>query len=281
MTVSYNFDWENGGYQIDENGDQYFGIKAGTTAAISYNLFADDARRNGKEFKLIFKTTNVAKANATFLSCENGGIGLQMNVHEAYIKSSAKSLYVPYSEEDIIEWEFNISKDSDIPIIMSYEDGTPCRPMSYTSDHSFTQETPVAITIGSTDCDVLIYRMKAYNASLTSKAILSNFITDARTATDMVNRYKRNQIYDENQMLTPEHLAEARPDMRIIMIEAPHFTNNKKDFIKDTTVRCIYKNGDAKLDNWTFTNTYHSGRTNLAPCIWKHIHKIRGRKREP
>lgn len=260
MTVSDNFDWENGGYQIDENGDQYFGIKAGTTAAISYNLFADDARRNGKEFKLIFKTTNVAKANATFLSCENGGIGLQMNVHEAYIKSSAKSLYVPYSEEDIIEWEFNISKDSDIPIIMSYEDGTPCRPMSYTSDHSFTQETPVAITIGSTDCDVLIYRMKAYNASLTSKAILSNFITDARTATDMVNRYKRNQIYDENQMLTPEHLAEARPDMRIIMIEAPHFTNNKKDFIKDTTVRCIYKNGDAKLDNWTFTNAYHSGQ---------------------
>lgn len=260
MTVSDNFDWENGGYQIDENGDQYFGIKAGTTAAISYNLFVDDARRNGKEFKLIFKTTNVAKANATFLSCENGGIGLQMNVHEAYIKSSAKSLYVPYSEEDIIEWEFNISKDSDIPIVMSYEDGTPCRPMSYTSDYSFTQETPVAITIGSTDCDVLIYRMKAYNVSLTSKAILSNFITDARTATDMVNRYKRNQIYDENQMLTPEHLAEACPDMRIIMIEAPHFTNNKKDFVKDTTIRCIYKNGDAKLDNWTFTNTYHSGQ---------------------
>lgn len=260
MTVSDNFDWENGGYQIDENGDQYFGIKAGTTAAISYNLFADDARRNGKEFKLIFKTTNVAKANATFLSCENGGIGLQMNVHEAYIKSSAKSLYIPYSEEDIIEWEFNISKDSDIPIVMSYEDGTPCRPMSYTSDHSFTQETPVAITIGSTDCDVLIYRMKAYNASLTSKAILSNFITDARTATDMVNRYKRNQIYDENQMLTPEHLAKARPDTRVIMIEAPHFTNDKKDYVKNTSMECVYKNGDPIWDNWKFENCFHAGQ---------------------
>ena len=260
MTVSDNFDWENGGYQIDENGDQYFGIKAGTTAAISYNLFADDARRNGKEFKLIFKTTNVAKANATFLSCENGGIGLQMNVHEAYIKSSAKSLYVPYSEEDIIEWEFNISKDSDIPIIISYEDGTPCRPMSYTSDYSFTQETPVAITIGSTDCDVLIYRMKAYNASLTSKAILSNFITDARTATDMVNRYKRNQIYDENQMLTPEHLAKARPDTRVIMIEAPHFTNDKKDYVKNTSMECVYKNGDPIWDNWKFENCFHAGQ---------------------
>ena len=260
MSVSDDFDWANGGYQIDENGDQYFCVKAGTKAIISYNLFADDARRNGKEFKLIFKTTNVARADATFLSCVADEIGLQMNVHEAYIKSSAKSLYVPYSEEDIIEWEFNINKDTDIPIIMSYEDGTPCRPMSYTSDYSFTQESPVGITIGSDDCDVLIYRMKAYNTSLSSQAILTNFICDARTATEMINRYKRNQIYDENQSLTPEHLAEACPDMRIIMIDAPHFTNNKKDFVKNTTVRCIYKNGDQTLDNWTFENAYHSGQ---------------------
>ena len=263
MTVSENFDWENGGYQIDENGDQYFGIKAGTYATISYNLFADDARRNGKEFKFIFKTSNVAKSSATFLTCQSGDttqIGLQMNVHEAYIKSSAKSLYVPYSEEDIIEWEFNISKDTDIPIVMSYEDGTPCRPMSYTSDYSFTQENPVPITIGCNDCDVAIYRMKAYNTSLTTKAILSNFIADARTATEMIDRFKRNQIYDENQMLTPEHLSEACPNMRIIMIEAPHFTNNKKDFVKNTTVKCLYNNGDPTLDNWTFENAYHSGQ---------------------
>ena len=260
MTVSDNFDWENGGYQIDENGDQYFGIKAGTSATISYNLFADDARRNGKEFKLIFKTDNVSKSDATFLTCQSANIGLQMNVHEAYIKSSAKSLYVPYSEGDIIEWEFNIAKDTDIPIVMSYEDGTPCRPMSYTSDHSFTQETPVPITIGSPDCDVLIYRMKAYNTSLSSEAILSNFIADARTATEIVARYRRNQIYDENNALTPESVADACPNIRVIKIEAPYFTNNKKDFVKNTSVECIYKNGDAVLDNWKFINMYHSGQ---------------------
>lgn len=263
MTVSDNFDWVNGGYQIDENGDQYFCVKAGTSAVISYNLFADDAKRNGKEFKLVFKTTNVAKSDATFLTCQSGDtaeIGLQMNVHEAYIKANAKSLYIPYSEEDIIEWEFNINKDTDIPIVMSYEDGTPCRPMSYTSDYSFTQENPVPITIGSPDCDVMIYRMKAYSTSLTSSAILSNFIADARTASEMIDRYNRNQIYDENNMLTPESVAAACPDMRVIKIEAPHFTNNKKDFVGNTSVECIYKNGDAVLDNWKFTNIYHAGQ---------------------
>lgn len=267
MTVSDNFDWVNGGYQIDENGDQYFCVKAGTSAVISYNLFADDARRNGKEFKLVFKTTNVAKSDATFLTCQSGDtseIGLQMNVHEAYIKSNAKSLYIPYSEEDIIEWEFNINKDTEIPIVMSYEDGTPCRPMSYTSDYSFTQENPVPITIGSSDCDVMIYRMKAYSTSLTSSAILSNFIADARTASEMIDRYNRNQIYDENNLLTPESVAAACPDMRVIKIEAPHFTNNKKDFVGNTSFECIYKNGDQVLDNWKFANCYHSGRT--TPC---------------
>ena len=267
MTVSDNFDWVNGGYQIDDNGDQYFGVKAGTSAVISYNLFADDAKQFGKEFKLIFKATNVAKSDATFLTCQSGTtsqIGLQMNVHEAYIKANAKSLYVPYSEEDVIEWEFNISKDTDIPIVMSYEDGTPCRPMSYTSDYSFTQDSPVPITIGSPDCDVLIYRMKAYNTSLTSSAILSNFIADARTASEMIDRYTRNQIYDENKLLTPESVAAACPDMRVIKVEAPHFTNNKKDFVGNTSFECVYKNGDPVLDNWKFTNCYHSGRT--TPC---------------
>lgn len=260
MTVSDNFDWVTGGYQIDENGDQYFGIKSGTSAIINYNLFADDARKNGKEFKVVFKTENVRKSDATFLTCESDGIGLQMNVHEAYIKSNVKSLYDPYSEEDIIEFEFNINKDTDITTVMTYEDGTPCRPMSYTSDYSFTQTIPVPITIGSPDCDVRIYRMKAYSSSLSNSAILSNFIADARNATEMIERYNRNQIYDENNQLTPESVAEARPDLRVIKIECPYFTNGKKDFIKNVSWEHIYKNGDPVYDNWKYTNCYLSGQ---------------------
>lgn len=264
MTVSDNFDWIGGGYQIDENGNQYFCIKAGTTAQIDYHLFADDAKRDGKEFKMIFKSTNVGRADATFLTCvdgEDAKIGLEMNVHEAYVHASAGNLYLPYSEEDVIEFEFNINKDTDsIPMVMGYEDGVSTRPMVYTSSHNFTQTNPKVITLGSEYCDLHVYRMKVYNTSLTDRGILNNFIADAGDAQEMIDRYNRNQIYDENMQLTPDILATKCPHLRIIKIEAPHFTNNKSDKVTGTTIQHIYKNGDAVLDNWTAYNSQHSGQ---------------------
>ena len=260
MTVSDNFDWVNGGYQIDENGDQYFCVKSGTNAVINYNLFADDPKRNGKEFKVVFKTTNVKNRNTSFISCMNNNIGLDMKVESANIYSSNNSLYSPYCEEDIIEFEFNINKDTDIPMALTYEDGVGNRPMIYTSDASFIQTAPQPITIGSVDCDVYIYRMKAYSNSLSDSDILSNFIADARNADEMVSRYNRNQIYDENGLLDPYVLAEKCPDLRVILVDAPWFTNDKSNKVDDTIITMIYKNGDPILDNWICTGARHSGQ---------------------
>ena len=260
MSVSDNFDWVNGGYQHDENGDQYFCVKAGTSATIDYQLFADDAKVNGKEFKVVFKTTNIKKRDTSFISCMDNNIGLDMKVESANIYSSNNSLYSPYCEEDIIEFEFNINKSNDIPMVLTYEDGVGNRPMIYTSDASFWQSTPQPITIGCDNCDVHIYRMKAYTRSLSDSDILSNFIADARNADEMIARYNRNQIYDENNLLSPEVLAEKCPDLRIVMIDAPWFTNDKDNKVEDTTIRMIYKNGDQILDNWTCNGAKHSGQ---------------------
>jgi hypothetical protein len=268
MTVSPNFDWTNGGYIIDGSEGPCFCIKAGSTATIDYKLFADDAKKLGKEFKLVFKTRNVADPEATFLSCVDNTtnrdhIGIKMNVHNAYIYGQSKNLELSYSEEDVIEFEFNISKDTEkVPMVMGYEDGVPSRPMVYNATHSFTQHNPQEITLGSPDCDILIYRFKVYNTSLTSTEILNNFIIDARTTDEMISRYTRNQIYDKenNNKLTPEALAEKCPWLRVYKLSAPHFTNSKDDKVADTTIQQLYKNGDPILDNWTCYGAQHSGQ---------------------
>ena len=270
MNVSPNFDWVNGGYQTDENGDQYFCIRAGTWVEVDHMLFADDAKKNGKEMKLVFKTTNVATSNATFLSCMDNTtgsnhIGIQMNVHEAFIYGqSGQPLHLPYSEEDIIEFEFNISKKTDAtPIVMGYEDGVSTCAMIYDDSHNFTQKTAKVITLGSDDCDLHIYRFKAYDTSLSASGILNNFIADARNAEEMIQRYERNQIYNKDTgKLDPDDLAEKCPWLRIIKISAPHFTTGKKYPVNNTTFEYLYEDGknNGALSYWKATDAVHVGQ---------------------
>lgn len=279
MTLSENFDWVNGGYKLDANSDQYFLIKAGTTATINYELFGDDAKQTGKEFKLVFKTQNVADGETVILDClseveiadaDSGEtsleqIGFQMKAHEATIYAKSESLPLPYAEEEIIEFEFNIAQqDEPVPMVMGYEDGVSTRPMIYDSTHSFQQRAGYKkqIVIGSEACDILIYRFKVYNVSLSDEDILANFITDARNADEMISRFDRNEIYDpeNNFQLTPEYLAEVCPWLRVIKIECPRFTTDKSDYVGETKIEMIYKNGDPVLDNWYTEDSVHSGQ---------------------
>ena len=269
LTVSENFDWENGGYQVDSDGNQYFLVKSGTRAYISHNLFGTDPKQDGAEFKVIFMTQNVRDKDAVFLTClppdTENKVGLEMKVHEANVYTSTDELNTQYSEEDIIEFEYNINAlNSEITdatsFIMSYEDGVAARPLMFDDAHRIYQYNAAPITIGSDDCDVLIYRMKSYSSALTDSNILANFIADARDSETMIARYERNQIYNENNELTPESVAAACPDLKVIKISCPHFTTSKTDFVKYTNVECVHINGDPVLDNWTYTNGYHAGQ---------------------
>lgn len=325
MTVSQNFDWANGGYRTDENGDTYFLIKAGTRAMINYKMFAGGIDGNpsvvGGEMKIVFMTENVQDANATWFTnvetttAEIDGntvttnVGIQMNVHEGWLKTNNASdsdveegegegaetiaatntyLYMPYSEEDIIEMDINIDvldreDETAKAFVMAYEDGVPSKAYVYDSGDRFYQYTPQDITIGSDYCDVRIYRLKIYSTSLTTNGIMRNFIADSRNSDTMLARYDRNAIYYNREtnkytpysgegVLDPEKLAPIIPNVKILMLDTDHFTTSKKTFVK-SSLRCIHASGgtvyegDPYYDNWYFEKGYHAGRTSLAHCV--------------
>lgn len=298
-SFSDNFDWVNGGWKADANGDAYFCVKAGTSVDINYNLFGTDGvvankdangdykiAGTGKEFKLIFKTANVAQANATWLECmdvaDKRSLGIRMEAQNAYIDSSLGTLEIPYVDDDIIEFDMNIIpmtkfletgepdlKAKTIPMVITYEDGTPVQPKVISSaSANFKQDNPKPISIGSEYCDVYIYRMKIYDRYLEDKEIITNFIADARTGPEMARRYVRNDIYpiEDKQRITPESVAAACPDLKVYVLSAPYFTQDKKEKVEHTTIRQIHNTGTkenpeyAAEENWTAVDAIHNGQ---------------------
>ena len=74
MTVSSNFDWVNGGWQKDEEGNDIFLVKTGSRMYLDYPLFdneagVNDAKTTGKHFKLTYKATNCGSFDAQVMNC--------------------------------------------------------------------------------------------------------------------------------------------------------------------------------------------------------------------
>jgi hypothetical protein len=189
-----------------------------------------------------------------------------MNVHEAYIHGGTNSLHLPYSEEDIIEFGFKLPKKikDKTGAITGYEDGVSTSVM-LDKGLSFVQKAGERqnITLGSNDCDLLVYRLKVYENELTDSQILTNFIADARTGEEMKNRYERNQIYDAAGKLTPKALAEKCPWLRVITITAPTFTTGKgtADAVLGSTIEYRYGNGEKEgtYSYWRCEDAVHVG----------------------
>ena len=243
MTVSDNFDWAGGGYQTDNSGDSYFLIRAGSYVTFDYNMFEGNTENNittkdGAEMKICFMVENVQDVNAIWLSnvetttttvydatldadvTKTVNLGLQMSAHEAWLKTNkARSseegdnsegvaasntyLYMPYSEEDIIEMDINIDPisggNNPTGFTLSYEDGVPSKAYIYDSVDRFYQQNPTPIKIGSEKCDIRIYRLKIYSRSLNTTEIMRNFIADSRNSTTMLARYNKNSIYYDSE----------------------------------------------------------------------------------
>ena len=289
MSVSDNFDWHNGGWQKDEKGESVFCVKAGTWMELNYPLFKakttveggeiDPVRKGeGKNFKLTFKTANCKDFDSDVMTCflegnttegdlgiegdtdnqKSKGIGVVVKSQKATLSSSVKAMSVPFIEEQKIEFEVNLTNEDNYREILMLLDAEYSKGDIYDENaESFVQTTPQPIHFGSNDCDVYIYRFKAYDKSLTDAQIVNNHILEKTNSDEMISEYQRNQIL-EGQLISPEKLAAVNPDLRILKVTCDHFPTSK-DAVAGCTVEMIYKNGRPE-DNWTANDVSISGQ---------------------
>jgi hypothetical protein len=127
----------------------------------------------------------------------------------------SNSLTAQYCEDTYIEYEFDTtSKTAANKYITIWIDGVPAGVTSFANDN-FKQVNAKNLRIGSDDCDVYIYLIKFYKKSLTFDEHLINFIMDAPNATEMMARFNRNDITEQdsnnNTYISPYLLAEKNP----------------------------------------------------------------------
>ena len=254
---SGNFDWNNGGLksETDENGiaRQYICVKAGTTMTIGYNLFGNEAKTNGKNFKVIFKTANCRDYDAVWLDCLSDNIGIQLGANSGLTRSEQNAVTTQYAEGEYTEFEFDIYPDSlqssagnPMRYMQTYLDGVLSSTNIYAANDNFTQATRKNIVIGSTDCDVYIYMVKAYENYLTIENHIVNFIADASNAVEMVDRYNRNDVLNQSGEIDYQKLSRQCPDVRVHLLDITRMTLNKmkNDPVSGCTYQQIYGAGD-------------------------------------
>ena len=244
-TFSENFDWINGGLknEIDEKGNvrNYISVKAGSNISFNYKPFKQVSKTTGFTMKLVFKANECRKYDANIISVgtPDQAVYLNLTANSGIYKSTNSTLTVPYCEDQYIEFEIDIWPNDNVKhYLMTWLDGVPASVSLYDSTDIFTQASAADIVIGSNDCDVQLYMIKVYKKHLDYNQHLQNFIADAPNATEMVARFNRNDILDENgKEISYLKLIEKNPNCDVYLYEIPRMTKNKSDKVSGCTYR--------------------------------------------
>lgn len=282
LSFSDNFDWDNGGIKteiVDGFLRSYICVKNGSRMTINYPLFANTDGQ-GKEFKIIFKTANCQDYEAEFLKCANSdGYGITMNAQQAVFKTTSTGsgdsnvgLITHYAEHSYVEYEAEIwPNGSTDKYLMTWIDGVPNQVAAYsTYDFGYHNNK---IIIGSDKCDVHIYLIKVYETNLSIDNHMRNFIMDAPNSSEIMKRYNRNNIIENNEV-SWNKLVKNNPGCRAYLydVEAMPYEKSKTNRPKiysfaeyvDTDERATFKATDAQLRvQGTSSAAYGLGAFNL------------------
>ena len=252
LTMSSGFDTHNGGLTTDDDGIRCIKVVKGDTLTIGYKLFGFDFRQNGADFKIIYKVENASDFEASVISCLSGGIGIDIEANKATLTSEQSSLELQTCEGYKTELEFNVEPSTEDRIMMFWESGTPAKAAVYGSNDNFAQSSSVNITVGSDDADVYLYLLRAYTRDLTVDEVKANFCIDGEDATEIMDRYDRNQVYDGSGTLDPDLVASVCPNLHVLTWHAAGISTSKTQSVTGYVTH-KYVNGGTR-HSWSATN---------------------------
>ncbi len=191
------FNLKSDGWQPDDDGNTALRVLGDARVNIPFNVFGTDFRTFGKTIEIEFATRNVMNYDAVVLSCWSGDRGIKITAQKALLKSERSEIFTQYKEDEHVRVAFVVEKQAENRLLAIYINGIMSGVVQYPAGDNFAQSPPVGITIGSNDCTVDIYNIRVYGNNLTRYQIVDNWIADTQDVNTMIDRYTRNDVFDD------------------------------------------------------------------------------------
>ena len=227
-SVFSGFNFASDGWQLDEEDVTVLRLSGDARLTIPINMFASDARNTGKTIEIEFATRDVMNYDAVIMSCMSGGRGLQFTAQKASLIFGQSEIGTQYKENEHVRLSFVIEKSNENRLMLCYINGILSGAMQYPTTEDFIQASPVGISVGSNDCGIDLYCIRVYDNNLTRYQILDNWIYDTQVGSEKLDRYTRNNIYNEYGEVVIKNLPADLPYLIIEGAELPQYKGDKK-----------------------------------------------------
>lgn len=248
-----NFNWILDGWQVDSQNIPVLRVMGDGRVYIPYNVFGSDCKSTGKTIEIEFSTSYVVDYNSPVIECLNrtttgttDPVGFSITSQQVTISGAQTTRETLYKDNEHIRVSIVIEKQNKNRLLYIYVNGVMSRVVQYAAGERFAQLEPTGILIGSNDCAVDIYCIRIYDNDLSRRQVLNNWIADTQDGGDFVNRYNRNNVYEDDN-ITVNSLPNNLPYM---IIEAEKLSQYKGD---KQTVSGSYVDPTDPSKSFTFT----------------------------
>jgi hypothetical protein len=203
-TTFTNFNWKSNGWVADNNGDTCLRLTGDARAVVNFKPFTEDFKKLGKTIEFEFAVHDVNSRNAVVIDCYGAdNKGFRATPDTAFLQSGGNMVSCRYKDEERVRVAVTI-EPSTTPsrFIAIYLDGVLSGVKRYVDTDSFSQMSPVNITLGSNLCGLDLYSIRIYNKALTSAQILENYIADQADPSTKIQLFTDNDILDDDDNIS-------------------------------------------------------------------------------
>jgi hypothetical protein len=224
-----NFNLVSDGWKLDEKNNTVLRVTGDARVYIPFNIFANDFRTTGKTIEVEFATRDVLDYDATIISSWANERGLKITAQKAMLKSEQSEIFTQYKENETVRIAFTVEKSAENRLLAIYINGIMSGVVQYPTGDDFSQQNPVGISIGSSYCTTDIYCIRVYSNNLTRYQILDNWIADTQDYDTLMDRYTRNDIFDDYGNIVTSKIPSYLPYMVLNVSNYSNLPQSKGD----------------------------------------------------